>query len=155
MVPDGLRLTMDPDPPAEFQRDMGKLIEAFMVQTVPGKSTRFAFMLHDAEGTLVGGLSGATYWDWLFVAALWVHGSQRGKGAGTALLAAAEAHAAGLGCHSVWLDTFQASGFYEKLGYTVFGALEDYPKGQTRSFLRKRIASLTSGAGNGVPQLPD
>jgi ribosomal protein S18 acetylase RimI-like enzyme len=98
-------------------------------------------MLHDAEGRLVGGLSGAIYWDWLFVAALWVHGDHRAQGAGRALLTAAETHAAAAGCHSVWLDTFQAGGFYEKLGYSIFGALEDYPKGQTRSFLRKRIAS--------------
>jgi len=139
MVPDGLVLTLDTDPPQVFQRELGERIEAFMVQTVPGDLHRFAFTLHDAEGALAGGLSGAMYWDWLFVAALWVDESRRGRGAGRALLAAAEAHAAAAGCHSVWLDTFQASGFYEKLGYSVFGRLEAYPAGQTRRFLRKSL----------------
>jgi GNAT superfamily N-acetyltransferase len=76
----------------------------------------------------------------MFVAALWVADGWRGRGVGGTLLAAAERHAAAAGCHSVWLDTFQARDFYLKQGYTVFGALEDYPPGQTRSFLRKRIA---------------
>ena len=110
-----------------------------MAETVPGELHRFALRLNDADGALVGGLSGRMAWDWLFVAALWVHRDRRGQGAGRALLAAAESHAAAAGCHSVWLDTFQAREFYEKLGYTVFGALEDYPKGQTRCFMRKRL----------------
>ena len=48
------------------------------------------------------------------------------------------------GCHSAWVDTFsfQAPGFYRKLGYEVFGEL-DYPPGHKRFFLRKR---LTDGA---------
>src|SRR6516165_7091346 len=44
--------------------------------------------------------------------------------------------------HSAWLDTFsfQARGFYEKLGYEEFGRL-DYPPGHHRHFLRKRLTS--------------
>jgi ribosomal protein S18 acetylase RimI-like enzyme len=138
-VPEGLILTLDTNPPAEFQQELGNAIVAFMAETVPGRADRFAIRLEAADGTLVGGLGGWLYWDWLFVAALWVHRDHRGQGAGRALLAAAERHAAAAGCHSVWLDTFQASGFYEKLGYSVFGLLEDYPKGQARAFMRKRI----------------
>jgi GNAT superfamily N-acetyltransferase len=138
-IPEGLLLALDTAPPSGFQEQLGKSIVAFMAQTVPGDARRFAVTLHDADGVLVGGLSGSLYWDWLFVAALWVHASRRGQGAGKALLAAAEDHAAAAGCHSVWLDTFQARGFYEKLGYSVFGALDDYPNGQTRVFMRKRL----------------
>ncbi len=138
-LPDDLSLTLDTAPPAGFQDQLGAAINDFMAQTVPGESQRFAIRLNDAGGALVGGLSGRIAWDWLFVAALWVHRDRRGQGAGGALLAAAESHAASAGCHSVWLDTFQACAFYEKLGYTVFGALEDYPQGQTRFFLRKRL----------------
>jgi GNAT superfamily N-acetyltransferase len=138
-VPDGLRLTLDADPPAGFQQELGRAIEAAMTATVPGQPVRFALKLQDADDALVGGLSGTMFWDWLFVAALWVHQDRRGQGAGKALLAAAEAHAAAAGCHSVWLDTFQARAFYENLGYHVFGTLEDFPQGQTRAFLRKRL----------------
>lgn len=49
----------------------------------------------------------------------------------------AENHAVAKGCHSAWLDTFQARGFYEAVGYELFGMLNDYPAGQTQYFLEK------------------
>ncbi len=140
MVPDGLRLSHEADPTPEFRAQLGRAIEAFLVETVPSHDTRFALRLHDARDQVVGGLSGRMYWGWLFVEGLWVHGDWRGRGAGAALLAAAERHAAESGCHAVWLDTFQSRGFYEKQGYSLFGALEDYPPGQTRSFMQKRLS---------------
>jgi hypothetical protein len=47
------------------------------------------------------------------------------------------------GCHSAYLDTFdyQARPFYEKLGYVVFGTLEDYPKGHQRFYMMKKLPS--------------
>jgi GNAT superfamily N-acetyltransferase len=138
-APDGLRLTIDTDPPDSFRATLLDQIGAHNAATVPGHISRFSVMLRGADGVLAGGLSGSMYWDWLFVAALWVDAGHRGTGAGTALLIAAERHARAAGCHSVWLDTFQARGFYEKHGYTVFGTLDDYPKGHTRAFLRKHL----------------
>jgi hypothetical protein len=45
----------------------------------------------------------------------------------------AEEEAAARGCHGAWLDTFefQARGFYERLGYTCFAELGDYPVGSS------------------------
>jgi hypothetical protein len=42
---------------------------------------------------------------------------------------------------NVFLDTFsfQAPGFYQKLGYRVFGELVDFPPGHTRQYLTKRL----------------
>lgn len=53
----------------------------------------------------------------------------------------AEAIAHDKGCVGVWLDTFsfQAPDFYQKLGYSVFGELKDYPPGYSRFFLQKRL----------------
>jgi hypothetical protein len=53
----------------------------------------------------------------------------------------AEAVAAARGCVGVWLDTFsfQARPFYERLGYSVFGTLEDNPRGGARFFMQKRL----------------
>jgi hypothetical protein len=60
----------------------------------------------------------------------------------TKLVRAMEAEAVGRGCHSAFLDTFsyQARPFYEKLGYEVFGALDDYPRGLQRFYMRKRLS---------------
>ncbi len=64
-----------------------------------------------------------------------------GKGIGRRLMGDAEMRALERGCHSAWVDTFsfQAPGFYPRLGYTVFGEL-DYPPGHKRIFLQKRLA---------------
>jgi GNAT superfamily N-acetyltransferase len=138
-LPSGLRLDFDPAPTVELRRELGRQIDAFNARTVPMHAERFALLLHDAADQLVGGLTGVLSWQWLFVDSLWIDDVWRGQGAGRALLAQAERHAKAQGCHSAWLDTFQASGFYQRLGYTIFGALEDYPPGQQRHFLRKRL----------------
>jgi hypothetical protein len=53
----------------------------------------------------------------------------------------AEAIAASHGCTGVWLGTlaFQARGFYEKLGYSLFGELENFPSGDSYFFMRKEL----------------
>jgi GNAT superfamily N-acetyltransferase len=95
--------------------------------------------VHDEAGQLTAGLCFVLAWQWMFVEALWVDEAWRGRGVGAALLRQAEEQAATSGCHSAWLDTFQARDFYLRFGYEPFGALEDYPVGQTRFFLRKRL----------------
>jgi GNAT superfamily N-acetyltransferase len=139
MLPGGLHLTFDPAPSVETRRALGEAIYAFNARVAPLVVERFALLLHDEVGALAAGLSGAMYWGWLFVDSLWVSDALRGSGLGRALMARAEDHARANDCHGVWLDTFQARGFYEKLGYESFGVLEDYPPGHSRHFLRKRL----------------
>jgi GNAT superfamily N-acetyltransferase len=140
-IPAELRLAFEAAPSPETRRALGDAINAFHARTVPQDAQRFALLLHDAAGRLVAGLSGVLSWQWLFVEALWVSDIWQRRGIGRALLAQAEAHAMAAGCHSVWLDTFQAREFYLAGGYQQFGALDDYPPGQTRYFLRKTLAS--------------
>jgi GNAT superfamily N-acetyltransferase len=140
-LPSGLHLTFDPDPSIETRRMLGAAINAFHARTVPMVPERFALLLRDDAGVLAGGLSGVLSWGWLFVDAVWVSDDLRGCGIGRALMAGAEDHARAKGCHAAWLDTFQACGFYEKLGYERFGVLEDYPPGQSRYFLRKLLGA--------------
>jgi GNAT superfamily N-acetyltransferase len=99
-----------------------------------------AFAIEDERGSVIGGLSGAIAYGWLFVELLFVPESLRGRGIGTQLIQRAEAEASARGCHSVWLDTFefQARGFYERLGYACFGELKNYPAGP-RYFMSKRL----------------
>ena len=134
-----LHLSFDTAPPMDIRGALGQAINAFHARTVPHESRRFAFVLRDAGGELAGGISFVLSWRGLFVEALWVGDAWRGRGVGRGLLARAEAHAVAEGCHSAWLDTFQAGDFYLALGYRPFGVLEDYPFGQSRMFLRKRL----------------
>jgi GNAT superfamily N-acetyltransferase len=102
-----------------------------------------AFYLRDAEGKIVGGVYGnfGTF-NWLYVDTLWVSDELRGRGYGARLLAAIEQEAVTNNCTSVYLDTFsfQAPEFYKKLGYEVFGELNDFPAGHSRIFLRKSLS---------------
>ena len=93
------------------------------------------------DSTVMGGLLGGTWWGWLYTSVLWVHEDLRGQDFGSDLMRAAEQEAVKRGCHSAYVDThsFQALPFYQKLGYTVFGELEDFPPGHTRYFLQKRL----------------
>ena len=93
------------------------------------------------EGVLIGGATGFTQWEWLFVEYLWVSDEVRGEGLGAHLLQEVEAAACERGCGAVWLDTFsfQAPGFYQQLGYRQFGRLDDYPPGRARHFLWKPL----------------
>ena len=106
------------------------------IQIIP-----LAIALRDADGQIIGGLWGETALDWLHVDLLSVPESLRGQDVGSALMQRAEAIARERGCVGAWLDTFafQARGFYEKLGYSVFGEIADHPLGSARYFLRKRF----------------
>ena len=102
----------------------------------------FALHLMDPEtGEPVGGLSGWQVFDWLFIELFHVPEALRGKGYGRALIQRAEAFGRERGALGIWLDTFsfQARPFYEKLGFAVFGTIEDHPKGGARYFMQKRL----------------
>lgn len=91
---------------------------------------------------VLGGLFGATAYGYLHVDMLFVPQSLRGHGLGSRLMQQAEDEALRRGCNGAYLDTFdfQARGFYERIGYTVFGQIDDMPPGHTRFFLRKLLA---------------
>lgn len=106
----------------------------------PSGHRTLALSLRDAQGRIVGGLWGSTAYGWLYTQLLAVPADQHGKGLGTRLMAAAEDEARSRACHAAWVDTiFGARGFYERLGYRVFGELADHPLGFTRSFLTKAL----------------
>ena len=100
-----------------------------------------AILLHDEAGKAVGGLTGQTIYGWLFIKLLHIPDAYRGRGFGTQLMERAEVFARERGLTGIWLDTFdfQARPFYEKLGYAVFGTIDDHPVGGARYFLQKRL----------------
>jgi GNAT superfamily N-acetyltransferase len=101
------------------------------------------FLRDPGTGAVSGGLWGIVVADWLFVELLFVPEDCRSRGLGAALLREAEAIANRRGCVGIRLDTFtfQAPGFYAKQGYTVFGALDDHPRGHRRIYYYKRLSA--------------
>ena len=99
------------------------------------------FVLRSPDQEIVGGVIGATYWDWLYINLMWIKEELRGRGYGQQLLKLAEEEGRKRGAKQVYLDTFsfQAPGFYKKYGYEVFGELHDFPPGHQRYFLTKRL----------------
>ncbi|NLF49929.1 MAG: GNAT family N-acetyltransferase [Leptolinea sp.] len=97
--------------------------------------------LRRGDGTVFGGLLGNTYWGWLHIRILWIDDTLRGQGYGSRLVRLAEEEAIRRGCHHAHLDTmsFQAQPFYEKLGYSVFGCLNNLPENHKRIFLQKSL----------------
>ena len=109
----------------------------------------WAIFLTDAESGAQtgGGVTGYAVYDWMYVQFLAVPPRLRGQGVGRALMQRAEAFGRERGIIGIYLDTFefQSRGFYEKLGYSLFGQIEDHPRGLHRYFLQKRLdASLPS-----------
>jgi GNAT superfamily N-acetyltransferase len=132
----------EPDP-VEWDRIDRELDEFNAAFAQPIAFRRLGVILRHDDGSVAGGLLGATYWGWLYVQTLWVEEAARGQGWGTKLLAMAEAEAICRGCHKAHLDTmsFQALPFYEKQGYTLWGTLPDFVDGHDRYFLKKNLSA--------------
>jgi ribosomal protein S18 acetylase RimI-like enzyme len=95
----------------------------------------------DVDKKIIGGLVADLQpgWKWMHVHRLWVDESHRRAGIGRLLLGTAENEAQKRGCLHVAVDTFdfQARGFYEKQGYSVYAVQDDYPVGHRKFLLRK------------------
>ena len=102
-------------------------------------------LVNENNETKVGGLWGHTAYGWFVIELLFLPERLRGHGVASSILKKAESEALSRECHNAWVDTheFQARGFYEYNGYTLFGELPDYPKGHSRYFMRKSLATST------------
>ncbi len=125
--------------------EMGLVIEgltAFNAAHADGDTPNYLFItVRAADGSIEGGLIGATYLGWLQVQAVWVSDAVRGRGYGSTLMLEAEQEAVRRGCPRVFLETlnFQALPFYERRGYQVHSRLADFPPGGARYALTKQL----------------
>ena len=139
MIP---KITLTEAPDEDALKTITRLITQFN-QTASGRPNDFRplaiFVSHPETNETLGGLWGWTSFAFLHIDVLYLPEGLRGTGLGRSLIQQAETEAVERGCHGAWLDTFsfQARGFYERLGYTVFGSIEDYPPGESRFFLKK------------------
>ena len=136
--------------PITLHTDDAADVEAFLTERIVEFNARatgyfdaasFAATQQDEEGVIRAGLSGYTWGGCCYVSYLWIDERDRGRGLGTALLLAAEEHARTKGCAMMLLSShsFQAPGFYERLGYERQAVIHDHPVGYTSVFLTKRL----------------
>jgi GNAT superfamily N-acetyltransferase len=139
---DELRIVLTDKPDDADHTAVGMGVHHFNVAQAGETNYRqLGCFLHGPDGEVVAGLIGATYWDWFYLDLLWVREDQRGKGLGRRLVTEAEAEARRRGAKGAYLDTFsfQAPAFYEKLGYQIFGELDDFPGPHRRYFYAKAL----------------
>jgi len=145
-----LEIVFDPLPSEALGRFVTESLASYNIAATGQESWYpVGLFLKTGRGEWLGGLLGNIWGGWLHVTHLWVAAPVRLRGNGTRLLQAAEEYAIERGCFAATLETasFEARPFYEKLGYEVFAALEDYPPGHTKYYLRKQLgAKLTSSA---------
>jgi len=137
-----MTLTDSPDDPA--LETISRLLSEFNERS-SGRASDYrplTIVLSDPDTQeTAGGLVGWTSLSYLHVNLLYLPDTLRGAGLGSQMMALAEEEARRRGCHGVWLDTFsfQAREFYERLGYSLFGTIEDHPPGHSRHFLKKDL----------------
>lgn len=123
---------------------IAKAITKFNFSNLPEGSNRYlsslGFVIKE-DKTLIGGVYGKLLLgNCLSIEVLWVEEQFRNHGYGSELIYAIESAAINLDSRLSIVDTFdfQALDFYLKLGYVVFGTLDDCPCiGNKRYYLKK------------------
>ena len=100
-----------------------------------------SILVRDDGGSIIAGLYGWTWGRCCEIKILWVHEQHRGRAMGTRLMGAAEAEARLRGATQLVLSThsFQAPGFYHRLGFETVGQIDNYPVGHQSIFMRKSL----------------
>lgn len=97
--------------------------------------------MKEKSGETEGGIIARTWWRGLDIQYLWIADVHRGKGKGRLLMTIAEEEAIKRNCCFSYVDTlsFQAKGFYEKLGYAEYGSLDGFADIFSRHYLVKSL----------------
>jgi len=132
----------DGDPnPEDFKTLSEGMLAHHASKGHPRKSEKYSIFLKNEQGKVLGGVIVTFLWNGMEIDSLWVDESIRGKGWGRKLMDAVEKEGIKRGCTVAYTNTFpwQAPEFYEKLGYSEYGKLEDFPKGYFLSYYSKKL----------------
>jgi len=107
----------------------------------PRKTEIYSILLRDKENSVKGTVIVSFLWNGMHIDSLWIDESLRNQGWGSKLMKLVEDEAVKRGCAIVYTDTFtwQAPKFYEKLGYEIYGKLEDFPEENTLYYFVKKL----------------
>lgn len=137
-------------PRVEFVPEQFATIDAFLEDRIyefNANATGFvdaesyAAAVRDIDGRIIAAVSGFAWGRCCFIDKLWVDQSARLQGLGSSLVRAVEEHARARRCAQVILSshTFQAPGFYSRLGYVEQARIADYPAGHSDIHFTKRL----------------
>ena len=139
-----LTITLHLDSPVELDQAILRFLANGNEQAgFPRNAQVMSAALRNPENAVEGGVKAQAFWGWLYIEMISVSSRWQGHGFGRRLLASAEDWGRSCGCTNAWVMTmsFQARGFYEKAGYSVFAELPNYPDDHSRYFLRKSLGS--------------
>jgi ribosomal protein S18 acetylase RimI-like enzyme len=142
---DPCRFTVSDSPTKEEINTIRKGLEEYNREQTNGEydepGIEINLVLKDSEGNVVGGINASTMLRVMHLEALWVADEVRKLGYGRELVLAAERIGFEKGCitSQTWSLSFQAPGFYQKIGYEVLGVYDGYPDGITETVLMKRL----------------
>ena len=132
--------------PAEMELLEDRLYEFNAKTTGIGDALGLAIFERDDQDEVVAGLCGHTWGGCCGIRQLWVHEKVRGLGIGRRLLELAEREARRRDCFQIILAThsFQAPGFYLRLGFEIVASVPEYPRGHQHLHLRKVLREHVS-----------
>ena len=132
---------LDESPPGLGDLLSARLYEFNKQATGITDGMELAAVVRDAQDEIIAAINGHTWGGCCEVTQLWVRQDYRSQGLGRRLMAAAELEARRRGAVQIVLNThsFQAPGFYEKLGFEALGAFPNYPRGYEQIFMMKRL----------------
>ena len=127
--------------PEDFQALSEGMLDYHAAKGHPRKSEKYSIFLKDEKDKTLGGVVVTFLWNGMEIDSLWVDESIRGKGWGKKLMEEVEKEGIKRGSTVAYTNTFpwQAPEFYEKLGYSMYGKLEDFPKGSALSYYSKKL----------------
>ena len=104
-------------------------------------STEQFSVLARCENRVVGGLVGRLVGNWVYADLVWVEENFRGSGIGRDVMVMAEEKARENGLTGIylWTASWQAPGFYSKLGFEQFAVFDNFPPGHRRIGFRKYL----------------
>jgi ribosomal protein S18 acetylase RimI-like enzyme len=105
----------------------------------------FGLLAYEGE-TLIGSIVGKSFFNWLHIDLMWVEDSYRSQGVGRMLMDEAyrQAKEMGLSGIEVWTQSWQAPGFYKKMGYEELAVIDDFTPGRKRHVFRRLIPDASA-----------
>lgn len=130
--------------PTDMKKVQKYLIEFnndFMPDELANKYEEISLVVKDENGEVCGGLNAEICWNFMEISIVIVDEKIRKYGYGRKLMEQAEQIAIEEKCDFIKLDTleFQAKEFYEKLGYTVYGEIDNVAKEYKHYYMKKEL----------------